>query len=156
MPQWTKLDVIRQAFAEVGLASQDFDLAPEDLQSALRQLDAMLATWGGALGVRISYSGGDGKGDISASSEVPDWAYEALYLNLAMRIASSFGRSPMPGTILNAKLALDAVRTRTVQIAPRVLSGYAGAGNTYYGVTALPEDPVEPITTGSDNTLPFG
>lgn len=155
MPQWTKLDVINQAFSEIGKAAYDFDLRPEDLQSALRQLDAMMATWGGTLGIRIGYSGGDGFGDLSASTEVPDWAYEALYLNLALRLAPSYGKTPNPLTVINAKAAMDAVRVRTVQPALRRISGYAGAGSSRYGALALAED-IEPVATGPDNTLPFG
>lgn len=155
MPQWTKLDVIEQAFSEIGKASYDFDLQPEDLQTALRQLDAMMATWGGTLGVRIGYSGGDGKGDLSVSTEVPDWAYEALYLNLALRLAPGFGKTPNPLTIINAKAAFDAVRVRTVQPATRQIRGYAGAGNSWYGAVSLPEE-IDPVATGPDNTLPFG
>lgn len=152
---WTKLDIIRQAYAEIGRPSYDFDIAPEELQAALRQLDAMLALWGGTQGIRIGFSGGDGFGDIGVSAEVPDWSYEALYLNLALRLGASFGKSPMPMTILNAKLALDGVRARCLVPATRSLSGYGGAGNSDWGVTSLPQD-YEPVATGPDNTLPFG
>lgn len=155
MPQWSKLDVIQQAFSEIGKASFDFDLQPEDLQSALRQLDAMMATWGGTLGIRIGFSGGDGKGAISADTQVPDWAYEALYLNLALRLCPSYGKTPNPLTIVNAKAAMDAVRARTVQPPNRRITGYGGAGNSYWGATALAEE-IEPVATGPDNTLPFG
>lgn len=155
MPQWTKLDVIKEAFAEIGKAAYDFDLQPEDLQAALRKLDSMMATWGGALGVRIGFSGGDGKGSLDASTEVPDWAYEALYLNLALRLAPGYGKQPMQQTMMGAKAALDAVRIRTTQPQPRKIGGYAGAGNSWWGAVALPAE-IEPVVTGPDNTLPFG
>ena len=38
---WTKRQFVTQAFEEIGLASYVFDLTPEQLQSALRRLDAM-------------------------------------------------------------------------------------------------------------------
>lgn len=155
MPQWSKRDVIAQAFSEIGKGSYDFDLQPEDLQTALRKLDAMMATWGGAQGVRIGYSGGDGKGDLGADTTVPDWAYEALYLNLALRLCPDYGKTPSPITMMNAKAALDAVRTRTVQPARRQIRGYAGAGNSRWGAVALPEE-APAIATGPDNTLQLG
>lgn len=155
MAQWSKRDVIQQAFSEIGKAAYDFDLQPEEMQSALRKLDAMMATWGGAMGIRIGFSGGDGKGDLTASTEVPDWAYEALYLNLAVKLCPDFGKTPSPVTLFNAKTALDAVRSRTVQPATRQIAGYAGAGRSYWGARPLPsQNPA--VVTGPDNTLQFG
>ena len=49
---WTKRQYIEQAFEEVGLAAYVFDLTPEQLQSALRKLDAMMAEWN-AKGLRL-------------------------------------------------------------------------------------------------------
>jgi hypothetical protein len=155
MPQWSKQDVINQAFSEIGMGTVGFDLQPEDLQTGLRKLDAMMATWGGAQGVRIGYSGGDGKGELTPDTMVPDWAYEALYLNLAMRLCPDYGKTPSPITALNAKAALDAVRVRTVQIKPRHINGYAGAGNSVWGASPLPSE-IDPVATGPDNTLTFG
>ena len=155
MPQWSKLDVIQQAFSEIGKGAYEFDLQPEDLQTGLRKLDAMMAAWGGALGVRIGFAGGDGKGDLGVDTMVPDWAYEALYLHLALRLCPDYGKTPSPLTIMNAKAALDAVRVRTVRPATRRLTGYAGAGNSWYGVAALPEQET-PVATGPDSTLEFG
>ena len=86
---WTKLDIIRQAYSEIGKASYEFDLNPEDLQSALRQLDAMMATWGATQGIRIGFAGGEGFGDLDVSADVPLWSVEALYYNLALRLAPS-------------------------------------------------------------------
>ena len=155
MAQWSKRDVIEQAFSEIGKASFDFDLQPEDLQTALRKLDAMMATWGGALGIRIGFSGGDGKGALTVDTKVPDWAYEALYLNLDVKLCPDYGKTPSPVTMMNAKTALDAVRGRTVQPATRQISGYSGAGNSAWGARRLPETNPE-IATGPDNTLQFG
>lgn len=155
MAQWSKRDVITQAFSEIGKGASDFDLQPEDLQTGLRKLDAMMATWGGALGVRIGFSGGDGKGDLGVDTSVPDWAYEALYLNLALRLCPDYGKTPSPITVTNAKAALDAVRGRTVQPATRRISGYAGAGNSTWGARSLPQEET-PVATGPDNMLIFG
>lgn len=151
---WTKTDIIRQAYSEIGKTS-DFDIQPEELQSALRQLDAMLAVWSGTQGIRIGFSGGDGFGDVSAETEVPLWAVEALYLNLALRIAPSFGKTPMPETKINAKAALDALRVRCVTPATRHIGGYAGAGNSTWGAIPMP-DQLTGIATGPDNTLDIG
>ena len=42
---WTKREFITQAFEEIGLAAYVFDLTPEQLNSALRRLDAMVGGW---------------------------------------------------------------------------------------------------------------
>jgi hypothetical protein len=42
---WTKRQFITQAFEEIGLAAYVFDLTTEQLQSALRRMDAMVAGW---------------------------------------------------------------------------------------------------------------
>ena len=154
MAQWTKQDVIAQAFSEIGKGA-DFDLQPEDMQTALRKLDAMLATWGGAMGVRIGYAGGDGKGDLGVSTAVPDWAYEALYLNLALKLCPDYGKTPNPVTVMGAKTALDAVRGRGVIPATRTISGYGGAGNSLWGATAIPQESPA-LAAGADSEFTIG
>ena len=42
---YSKRQFVEAAFAEVGLASYVFDLQPQDLEQALRRLDAMMAEW---------------------------------------------------------------------------------------------------------------
>jgi len=152
MAQWSKLDVIQQAFSEIGKGAYEFDLQPEDLQTALRKLDAMMASWGGSLGMRVGFSGGDGKGALGVDTAVPDWAYEALYLNLALRLCPDYGKTPSPITLMNAKAAMDAVRVRTVQPMTRRFGGYGGAGN---GGVALPV-PETDLAAGSDSTFTIG
>lgn len=154
MAQWTKQDVIAQAFSEIG-KGYDFDLAPEDLQLGLRKLDAMMATWGGTMGVRIGYAGGDGKGDIGVKATVPDWAYEALYLNLALRLCPDYGKQPNPITVVTAKQALDGVRGRGVIPATRTISGYGGAGNSMWGTSAIPQQ-APALATGADGEFDIG
>ena len=51
---YTKRDIVNQAFGEIGMADYVFDLQPQQLDSALRQLDMMMATWNGK-GIRIGY-----------------------------------------------------------------------------------------------------
>lgn len=149
--QWTKEDVIRQAFSEIGKGT-DFDIHPEDLQTGLRKLDAMMAAWGGGLGIRVGFSGGNGKGDLTADTTVPDWAYQALYLNLALHLCPDYGKTPSPLTIINARTALAAVRARTVQPMARRIMGYGGAGNGGITLPAIEQD----LAVGPDNTFTIG
>lgn len=103
---WTKRQFITQAFEEIGLAAYVFDLTPEQLDSALRRMDAMVAGWN-ANGVRIGYplpvSPEDS--DLDADSGVPDFANEAIYLNLAVRLAPGFGKTIAVETKVGADMA---------------------------------------------------
>lgn len=107
---WTKRDVIKKAYAEIGKASYDFDLQPEEMQDALQSLDAMVSAWG----LNFGYSGGDGKGDIDADTEVPQFAYEALYTNLALRLAPGMGKTVSPETKTFARQGLNTLQTNSL------------------------------------------
>ena len=85
---WTKRQFIEQAFDEIGLASYAFDLGPEQMQSALRRLDTMLAAWN-ALGIRLAYPlpSSPQDSDLDEQTNVPDSSNEAIYTNLAIKLA---------------------------------------------------------------------
>lgn len=125
---WTKRHIVSEAFAEIGKGSYTFDMQPEEYQMALRRLDAMMATWGAAANIRIGYSGGNGFGEVSDETEVPDWAVSAMYLNLAISLAPAYGKTVSPDTKINAKQALDSIMNLTTERRTRFIGGYAGAG----------------------------
>lgn len=143
---WTKKAIIAEAFTELGKGSYTFDSQPEEYQTALRRLDAMMATWGDTANIRINYVGGNGFGDIGVESTVPDWAVAAMYLNLAINLAPSYGKVASPETKINAKAAFDAVMNETTERRTRYIGGYAGAGRLPY--TRLPEAPTFTETGG--------
>ena len=152
---WTKKQIIEQAYAEIGKGAYDFDLEPDLLQSGLRQLDAMMAVW--ALeGIRIGFAGGDGYGQISDDALVPIWAVEGLYLNLAIRLAPSFGKVISPLSQASAKSAKDAIQSRTTEVPARAIVGYGGAGNqrgTIRGNSLVA--PIQPLQSGTDGNPLF-
>lgn len=135
---YTKRDIIGAAYEAIGVADYDFDLQPEDYQSAVRKLDGMLAAWA-LFGVRIGYAGtGD---DVDIEANIPGWAYEALYLNLALRIAPGLGKAPAMETKTQALWAYNAVLARCVRVPPRIGPTYAGAGH-WHGNLVQPETPI--------------
>lgn len=107
---WTKKQFITQAFEELGIAAYIYDLQPEQLQSALRRLDSMMASWN-ALGIRIGYPLADSPNasDINDVTSVPDGANEAIYNNLAIRIAPSVGKVVSMDTKMAAKAAYNSL-----------------------------------------------
>ena len=154
---WAKRQIIAQAFDEIGLASYVFDLQPEQLQSALRKLDAMLATWN-AKGIRIGYPMPSSPEDSSLAEEtgIPDAAGEAVYLNLAVRLGPSYGKMVPMETKIAAKQAYDALVARFIQVQefqlPTTLP--SGAGNkTLFNTFVRP--PASSINNGPDSELEF-
>jgi len=156
---YTKRDIVEQAFEEIGLASYVFDLQPQQLDSALRRLDSMMATWN-AKGIRLGYPLPSSPADSDLDQEigVPDSAIEAMYLNLAIRISAGFGKTVSPDTRSSAKRAYNEVVANSALPVEMQLGNEtipAGAGNKgwrYYNNPFLRE-PQDPLTVGSDGIL---
>lgn len=94
---WSKRDLVKKAYGALGLAAYDFDLSPDQLQDGLSSLDAMMALWD-AQGIRLGYpcSATPTSGDLNQDSGLPDFAVQAVFLNLALELAPSVGREVSP------------------------------------------------------------
>lgn len=129
---WTKRQFVEQAFEEIGYASYAYDLETEQLQAAMRRLDSMMATWNGK-GIRLGYPipSSPELGDLDDETEVPDYANEATYLNLAIRIAPMVGKQVSMETKASAKLAyIEMLRHATMPNEMQFPTTMpAGAGN---------------------------
>lgn len=154
---WTKRQFIEQAFDDIGLAGYVFDLQPEQLQSALRKLDTMMATWN-AQGIRLAYPlpSSPQDSDINQETDVPDSAYEAIYSNLAIRIASSFGKQVPIEVKATAKQAYNVLLQRATQPIemqlPRTMP--AGAGQKPWRIDdPFVPPPQNPVQTGPEGYL---
>lgn len=156
---WTKRQFVTQAFEEIGLASYVFDLTPEQLQSALRRLDSMMASWN-AKGIRLGYPipSSPQNGDLDEETGVPDSANEAIYLNLATRIAPGFGKTVAVETKASAKAAYDTLLSRAAMPPEQQLPGMmpAGAGNKPWRTDdPFLRHPVDPLLAGGDGPIEF-
>ncbi len=98
---WTKRQLVEKAFEEIGLAAYVFDLSPGQIQSATEKMDMMMALWN-KKGIRIGYSF-TSTPDPDDETEVQDEAAEAIYTNLAKRLAPSIGKTISPETAATAK-----------------------------------------------------
>lgn len=105
---WTKRQLISEAFAELGLAGHEFDITPEEQQTALRRLDTMMAAWE-VRGVRIGYAfpSSPDDSDPDTDSGLPDYAVEAAYRKLSISLAPSFGKQVSSDTKRAANDAYD-------------------------------------------------
>lgn len=157
---YSKRQFVNAAFEEIGLASYVFDLQPEQLQSALRRLDAMMADWNGK-GIRLGYPipGSPQYSDLDEPSEVPDSANEAIITNLAIRIAPGYGKVVMPETKAVAKDSYNTLLQRATAPYPQQLPSTmpSGAGNKPWRVYDNPfiRPPVDPVDAGPDGPLQF-
>lgn len=157
---WTKRQLITQAYEAIGLASYVFDLSADQLASALRQLDGMMAAWN-ARGIRVGYAGSSlpGSGSLADSSGLPDSATEAVFQNLALRLAATVGKAVPPELKASAKQAYDTLLSRAavppLQQMPKYMP--AGAGRKPWRRTLRPflDDPKEEIEAGPDADLDF-
>ncbi len=155
---WSKRQLIEEAYAELALADYVFDLTPEEQQTALRRLDAMLATWE-AKGVRVGYAfpSSPADSDLDTPSGLPDSAVETVFLNLATRLAPGSGKAIASSTRKAASDGYDtllwaAARPQQQQL-PNTLP--RGAGNKPWRTVNQPFFPTpsaEPIaiTPGGD------
>ena len=157
---WTKRQFVVQAFEEIGYASYVYDLEPEQLESAVQRLDSMMATWN-ANGLRLSYPmpSSPELSDLDAETNVPDAANEAIYLNLALKIAPTVGKTPSPETIKSARAAytdLLAVKLDLPLEMQMPSTMPVGAGNRRRR-TSNPffDTPVDPLAASRGDELEF-
>ena len=157
---WTKQELIVQAFECIGLASYVFDLSAEQLQSALRQLNGMMAVWN-TKGIRVGYSGSATPGGdaLADASGVPDWAVEAVYTNLGMRLAGTVGKAVSPELRMSAKQGYDLLLSRAAKPPEMQQPGHmpAGAGQKAWGESFGPflNPPQDELDAGPDAELDF-
>lgn len=159
---WTKRQFVEQAFEEIGLAAYVFDLTPEQLQSALRRLDAMMAGWN-ANGIRIGWPmpSTPEASELDVDTKVPDVANEAIYLNLGLRLAPGFGKVVSPETKSDADAAYSNLLNQTAAPTPeRQLPNTMprGAGTKpwrSFNSNQFVKTPTDPLEAGADNELTF-
>lgn len=157
---WTKRLLVDMAFDDLALAGYAFDLTPEEITACVLRLDAMMATWA-AKGIRIGYQATlDPKDtDPDQDSGLPDWANEAVYKNLAIRTAASFGKGVPQSLAASAKDAFDSmqglVAANNVPLMQYKGNLPVGAGWKWPNINRGPfvNAPQDYLTTGPDGLL---
>jgi hypothetical protein len=156
---YSKRQFVSAAFEEIGLASYAFDLQPEQLESAWIKLDAMMANWNGK-GIRLGYPipSSPEQGSIDEETNVPDSANEAIYCNLAIRLAPSYGKQVMGETKAIAKSGYDTLLQRATapleKQFPRTLPSGAGNKPQRYDDPFV-RGPVPSVDAGPDGPIQF-
>lgn len=107
---WTKRQIVLEALGELAMQAYDFDVSPEEVATAVRRLDVMMATWE-TKGARVGYrfpATAEGS-DPDAESGIPDSAVETVVANLAIRLAPGFGKTVSAETKRTAGQGYDAL-----------------------------------------------
>lgn len=156
---YTKLQIINDAFGEIGLSDFVFDLTPGEQQQALRQMDRMMAEWS-SRGIRVGYPLPSSPGDsnLSDDSTLPDVAVDAVLTNLAIRLASSLGRQVSADLRIRAKSGYDLLLREAAKPIPMQFPDTlpVGAGNRRIsGRDNFMPSPTDPLETGPDGLLEF-
>lgn len=129
---WTKKQFIQKAYGEIGLGSYFFDLEPEQLQDGLLSLESMLGEWYSKQ-IMIGYPFADDPtvADLDVVTDVPFNFNKAVFTNLAIILAPSFGKTPSLETKLSADAGYNVLCTRAAS--PRQIklptTTPLGAGN---------------------------
>lgn len=134
----TKRELVQAALNEIGIADYEFDITPEELSSGVRRLNTMLSQWS-LKGVRVPYNFVGGTSDDSG---LPATFHEAVIMNLAIRLAPSYGKEPSMGVMAIAKQALSSIYAKSALPQEiRFPSMPIGAG--YKSVDTVFTDPVD-------------
>ena len=153
---YSKRQYVEAAFEEIGMANYVFDLQPEQLESAMRRLDAMMAEWN-AKGIRLGYPmpSSPQQSDLDEQTYVPDSANQAIITNLAMRIAPGYGKQVMAGTMATAKSSYNTILSKatfpTEKQFPDTLP--SGAGNKPWMYDVFLPGPEDQVLAGQDGPI---
>lgn len=156
---YSKRQFVSAALEEIGLSSYIFDLQPEQLESAMRRLDGMMADWNGK-GIRLGYPlpGSPQDSMLDEPTGVPDSANEAIYTNLAIRLAPSYGKAVMPETKANANNSYNTILSRACMPPQMQLPSSLplGAGNKPWRFDdPFLRPPIDPVLAGPDGHIEY-
>lgn len=151
---WTKKQLLDAAFTEIGLINYTYDMEPEDIQSAIVSMDAMVAEWNMALSYNLSDN--PSASNQNQASGLPIWANSAVYLSLAISLCPRYGKVASRELTVNASRALSAVKTKCATIPVRQFDKTlpVGAGNKpWIGVAPEFFQPTDPLTDDNGANL---
>lgn len=108
---WNKRALVEMAWKEIGVSpSLGYGITAEQVADGMNTLEAMMGTLYQS-GYRLGYNSATeyNGGDPDSDSGIPHGANEAVYLSLAIRIASSIGKQLSPHTIAAHRAAMNAL-----------------------------------------------
>lgn len=157
---YTKLDFVKMAFNALNLADYVYSLSADQLNACAVQLDAMMGQLNIYLRFPYPFASSPSTLDINRDSNIPDWANEAIYTNLAVRLASSYGAVVPIETKTIAKQGWAKIVAQGTNLTPMQyqMSTIAGAGNKpwMYNFSPFLRPPVNLVDGNTDGPVDFG
>jgi hypothetical protein len=101
----TKNEIVTSALTEIGIADFEFDATTAEGLSGVDRLNTMMAYWS-SININVSYNF---EGAVGADSGLPISSYEAVIANLAIRLATSYGKQIPQQVLASAKAGLTAL-----------------------------------------------
>jgi hypothetical protein len=120
----------------------------------------MMAAWN-ALGIRLGYPlpSSPQDSDLDEQTNVPDASNEAIYTNLSIKLAPSYGKQVMSDTKTTAKESYNTLLSRAAMPMEQQLPSTmpAGSGNKPWRVYDNPfvRPPADPLLAGGDGQIEF-
>ncbi|PTB28847.1 hypothetical protein C9I56_11190 [Paraburkholderia caribensis] len=152
----TKIEIVNEAYAQLGLANYVFDLQPEEITTGIRRLDRMMAQWDAA-GIRIGYNLPP-EASVSNANDiinVPDWAEQAMIYGVALLIAPTIPKVPTPDLRKSAQDSYDVLLYGNYEIPQMQMPRHMpiGLGNRRNTKNQQFFAPVDRVTTTNDALL---
>lgn len=149
----TKGDIVRQAYIELRISGLTNRATPEDTQIALRKLDSMMLAWTNK-GLNLSWNKSDDftDPDPQEDSGISDADYEAIYVNLAVKLAPAFGKPPTQLDSFARELYAGLFST---ELPTQQNNEYMplGSGNRRGAYTPVYQEGNEPIDVENDGNI---
>lgn len=127
----TRRDIIYQAYEELGIAQYNFDITPEEMATARRRLDSMMAQWETIVSIGYYMPSNPDDSDINDDTNLPQGVIDAVATNLALKLAPGLGKTPSAETKIAAKEGKNMVLAQFAVIPQKQYSANLplGSGN---------------------------
>lgn len=154
----TKSDIIKSALRKLGVTGFDSETDPQEFDAALVELESMMTEWDGR-GIRVSYKLGTST-DTALTSEdagIRDWARQGIVANLAMRLATDYGKPITQDLAMQASAGMSSILAATatdnIYLTQYPRNMPVGSGNRNIGNRQRFYRPVEGITVENGGEL---
>lgn len=150
----TKADIVRQAFAHLRISGLTSKATPEDTQLGLQTLEAMLLAWTNK-GLNLSWNKSPGftDPDPQEDSGISDANYEAVYVNLAVKLLPAFGKEAPTQLNSFSRELYSGLFDTTLPVQQNNAYMPLGSGNRRGAYTPVYQQPSETIDIENDGNI---
>ena len=128
-----KGDLVQGAYEQLKIWGLTVSAVPEETQLALKRLNGMLLHWE-SKGIYLGWVVGDDS--PNDESGLPDWAQEAVFTNLALKLMPAYGKTPTQLDVMQARESLLAISLSDFSNMEYPDTMPVGAGNQRYGYSS--------------------